>query len=105
MADNMHISYATHAEYSYCIICRANSKNSQTRGKSRATGCISCIFERTQADGKCVLHPFKTNVVHRLCDKDREAGCYRLGVKDIGKPQIVVRSGENWFQVGEYANS
>lgn len=31
MADNMHISYATHAEYSYCIICRANSKNSQTR--------------------------------------------------------------------------
>jgi hypothetical protein len=31
LAHNMHISYATYAEYSYCIICRANSNNSQTR--------------------------------------------------------------------------
>jgi len=74
-------------------------------GNSRATGCISCISERTQADGKWVLHPFTTNVVHKLCDEDGEARCYRMGVKDIGTPQIVVRSGENWFQVRGYANS
>jgi len=86
LADNMHISlcYVRRIQLLHNLSCKFEQFTNT--GNSRATGCISCIFEKMQPDGKWVLYPFKTHVVHKLCDKDREARCYRLGVKDIGRP-------------------
>ena len=113
LADNMHISYATYAEYSYCIICCPNSNNSQTRENLEPRVTFHAfLWVRKQTVSAYCIHLEETSAhILYVCEafaslRHAHLGCSFFEPKDIQSISLGAiwsfsnASGPPWLDMG-----